>query len=377
MLLFVDGCSHYTQAFLAQKWDVVNAIGTAITQTPAANGRFGGGAITFINQGNSFDSPYYIQKNYNGVSTIVVGMAIRQTATQNTYGGQWLSFMSGSTVQVALAILPSGQIAVYRATNNSTGYNLHPTEGGKRTYLGTSTNAINSSSYDFLEVKVTHHATLGSVEIKRNGAPFFLLTNTNTDPANTFNSSSVLVGGYASFGGASLTCALQAYVTDFYLLNTTAVGADPGNPVDFIGDRHWQLIRPTADLTYTEWTPVGTPAHFDNVEEVPPSVADYNATDVVGKRDSLDTEILPGPAGSTVLMAYTMYLQKDGGGPVGISGLMRSPAGAGGVDGVGTEFQTPNPYGVKQSFLCTNPNGNVPITVAAFNAAEHGYKRTS
>lgn len=110
MLLFVDGASHYSgNTDLAKKWDVVSAAGVAHSLT---GGRFNAGRITFSLGGGSFDKPLYIQKNYSGVSTIIFGMALKQNATQNPYGGQWLEFLDGNRVQVALAIMPSGQIQI-------------------------------------------------------------------------------------------------------------------------------------------------------------------------------------------------------------------------------------------------------------------------
>lgn len=372
-LIFVDGCSHYTQAFLSDKWDVVNSLGTAVTQSVNTNGRFGGGAITFLDAGgSSFDVPLYIQRNYDGVGTIVIGMAVQQTATQKTQGGQWLEFVSGNTVQVGIAIMPSGQLRVFRSTNVGTGVILHP-DDGQRTVLGTSVNAINSSSYDFLEVKIVHHTTTGSVEIKRNGAAFYSLTNVNTNIAGSGDSSSMTVGGYTAFsGGATGRVQLQANVTDVYMLNTTVDGADALNPVDFIGDRHWEPLPPTADGADTAWTITGSASHFANVDEVPPNTTDYNSTATLNAKDGFVVTTPTGPTTATCLLSATMYIQKNTGGSNEVKGFIRSTAPA---YRNGTAFQVPTPWAFRQSFMCSIPGGGA-ITLANVAAFQLGYEKT-
>jgi hypothetical protein len=272
--------------------------------------------------------------------------------------------------------MQSGQIQAVRATTANTGVILGQTNG-ELTVLGLSTDSIASSSYDFLEVKVVF-AISGSIEIKRNGSPFWTLSGVNTAVGGLM-AASVLVGGFTSFNsGAGGNNALQAIISDFHLLNTDAT-ADTHNPTTFIGDRHWETVVPSSDSTPIDWTPTGSGTHALNVDEIPPNTTDYNATATLNAEDALLFGALTGPSSASVLLSYTMYLQKDTGGAVGVSGLMVSPAGGGGTEGNGTEFQVPNPYAFRQSFLCTDPAapGTNPLTVAIVNAAGHGYERTS
>lgn len=396
MLLFVDSMGHYTQPFMNKKWDVVGdpyAIGPAPSSTPVtltqgiAIGRFGGGGVTFdspnilqydsVAQANDLQ---YIQRNYGGVNVIVVGLAVQQLTTQISNGARLLTFLDSATTQVGIDIMPSGQLRAVRSTIAGSGIFLCSigSSGSPPTYteLGTSTNSISSSSYDFLEFKVTHHPTTGSIEIKRNGTAFWTLSNVNTAISTVNSSSSVLVGGYGAVftnnNGTLQAHYLRATVSDFYLLNTTAGGT--GDPVDFIGDRHWEPLFPLSDATYTEWTadPVGN--HFANIDEVPPDDGTTNNnTDTLNDRDSFDFESALGPAGATVMFSYTMYCEKDTGGAVELKGLSRSVA----TDGLGTAFQVPNPYAFRQSFGFIDPNTSAAWTVANFNLAEHGYKRTA
>ena len=385
MLIHVDGFSHYTQAFMGEKWDIVeHGTGSvAMTQSVNTNGRFGGGAATFTDaDGGSSEVFQYMQWNYDGVDTIVTGFAVQQTGTQHAFngggqldpyqGGRLLTFLSNSSVQVALTIMPSGQLAAVRSTTAGTGPYL--VEGiGAGTLLGTSTSAISSSSYDFLEVKIIHDAATGSIEVKRNGAAFWLLENVNTDIAGTGNSSSLFFGGYhVNVSGATIKRGLQANITDVYILNTTVDGADALNPVDFIGDRHWEPLTPTADGADTAWTITGSASHFANVDEIPPNTTDYNSTATLNARDGFVVSAPTGPSTATALLSLTMYLQKTTGGSNEVKGFIRSAAPA---YRNGTAFQVPVPWAFRQSFLCSKPGGGA-ITLADIAASQLGYEKT-
>jgi hypothetical protein len=156
------------------------------------------------------------------------------------------------------------------------------------------------------------------------------------------------------------------------ILNETVNGDDALDPVTFINDRHWQVRTPTTDGHYTDWTPSTGTNHAALVDEIPPNTTDYNSTAVVGNIDSFNTDAPSGPATAGVLIAYTMYLQKDTGGVTGARGLFRLS----GADRTGTEFQVPSPWAYKQSFLASKPGGGA-ITVQDFDDGEHGYKLSS
>lgn len=381
MMIFCDSFSHYTDPFLDVMWDAVVDPEALVAQS-TTSGRFGAGGVTFSNRTpSSTSSGAYIQKNYDGVATIICGLAVKQTTTQRTIdGGRLLTFLDGNTTQVALTIMESGQIEATRSESASLGiYLARPGSSGTGVndlvVLGVSANAVSSTAYDFLEFKIVHHPTTGSIEVKRNGAAFWTLSNVNTAVSGTNISASVLVGGYTYVVSGLYQRAnwLQAIVSDFHLLNTTVDGSDALNPVDFIGDRHWEVLVPAADGFYTDWTPNPVNDHYLNVDEIPPDDGTTeNNTETVGNIDSFETDTPTGPSTASTIMAYTMYLEKNAGGSVGVSGLFRLA----GADRNGTEFQVPNPYAFRQSFLASKPGGGA-ITVADVGNGEHGYERTS
>lgn len=387
MMVFCDSFNLYTQAFMGDMWDIVQT-GTVNRCTLAqslTSGRFGSGGVTFA-MGPTFDPALaYMQVNFDGKSTIICGLAVQQTATQNVgsvtsnvQGGRLLTFLDGASMQVGLNILPSGQIQAVRNTNAGEGPFPNVVPSLKTTTLSTSTNAVSASSYDFLEVKIIFATgSGGSIEILRNGEAFWNPTGLNTAVSGVANCSSIIVGGAIwETGGVDLGQPLQAIISDFHIVNTTVNGDDALDPVDFIGDRHWQAITPATDGTYTEWTPdpsvPGATEHTLNVETIPPDTAKNNNTETEGNRDSFNCDDATGPDAASVILAYVPYLQKNAGGAVGVSGIFRLS----GADRNGTEFQAPNPYAYRHSFLCSKPGGGA-ITIADVNAGEHGYERTS
>lgn len=393
MMIFCDSFSHYTQAFMDQMWDVVAqstlSIGTPATITQSlTSGRFGAGGVTFaatvsVTFSDSFaqTASCYIQKNYNGVSVIHVGLAVQQTDTQYPDGGLLCAFLDGGTTQVQIFILPSGQLRACRSALAGTGiFLIRPDRTpvaatGNYTILGESSASISSNAFDFLEIKVTHHPTAGEIEIRRNGSAFWTLSNVNTAISGVNSSSSMIVAGYAGrfASGATLESHyLKAIVSDVHLLNTTVNPDDALDPITFIGDRHWQVLTPTVDGFYTQWTPSTGSNHAALVDEIPPDTADFNSTSTVGNIDSFESDTPNGPATASVIMAYTMYLSKDAGGATGVQGLFRLS----GSDREGTEFQVPSPDAFEQSFLCSKPGGGA-ITVADVGNGEHGYKLSS
>ncbi len=370
MLLFVDGCSHYDDAFLGEKWDYRDTTGLSQSRT---GGRFGAGRIIFGSLGAG--QKQHLSKTYNGVSTIICGFALKQTATQSATGGQLLHFMDGNTIQVGIRILQSGQLRIFRGLTIDGGVDELDGSGARfvGVTIGESTQSISSSAHDFMEVKVIHHPTTGSVEIKRNGSAFYTLNNVNTAFSGVNQSAAIIWGSQepaVNLSGRQSETLCE--IGDVYLVNTIANPSDALDPVDFIGDRHWEPITPTADGADTAWTVTGSASHFANVDEVPPNTSDFNSTPTLNARDGFVVSSPTGPSAASVLLALTMYCQKNNGGSNALKGFARS---SGGSYRNGTEFQVPSPWAFRQSFLASKPGGGA-ITIADVASHQWGYEKT-
>lgn len=408
MLLFADSFGAYDQAQMGDMWDIVSTpygVGPAPSSIPVTltqartGGRFDEGGVTFAAPDlSSIDSvaeapdPQFIQKNYDGVSVVYGSLAVQQTGQQISgtnagvpssvqiplKGGRLATFMDGATVQVGIDIMPSGQLRAIRSTAPDTGLYLveigtNPNAGlPTLTELGVSDSAISSNAFEFLQFKITHGET-GSIEVRRgDGSVFWLLEGVNTAISGSDRSASMLIGGYGapytSNKGTLQPHYLRAIVSDVNILNETVNGDDALDPVTFIGDRHWQVLTPSSDGFYTDWTPSTGSNHAALVNTIPPNTATFNSTSTGGDRDSFLMTGASGPSTASVILAYTPYLQKNTGGDVPVNGFFRLS----GSDRSGTEFQAPSPWAYKQSFLASKPGGGA-ITVADVNSGEHGY----
>lgn len=385
MFRYYDSFSHYDQALMSLKWDVVSdpyAIGPGPSSTPVlithglTIGRFGGGGVEFSAANNptyasigQADDGQYLQRNYDGVSDIHVGLAVKQINTQITVGGRLLTFMDGATTQVGIDIMPSGQLQIIKSTLAGSGIyltsvGLSSFNRGTYDVIGLTGNSILSNAFDYLQFKITHHPSNGIVEIRRgDGSAFETITGLNTAVSGNNQSSSVLLGGYgaaftATFGTLQAHY-LRAIVSDFLLYDTVANGSDALDLVTFCGDRHGERISLTADGFYAQSTPSTGSTRFDLIEEVPPNTSDFNTYPSAGIKDTYVVGAASGPAAATLFIVATAYVQKTGGGANEMKMLYR----LGGADRNGTAFQVPAPWAFKQSALFSKPGGGA-ITVA-------------
>lgn len=399
MFRFYDSFGHYNQALTGSKWDVyapqvgiMVGVLSSITQGTTI-GRFGAGGCTFafnsdVTQAGRTDTipglqvNQYLQKNYAGQSVVFQNLAIKQEATALATGSRLLTFLDGATTQLGIDILPSGQLRFIRATTAGSGIYLvsaDPSTGsGLYTVIGQTANSIFSNAFDYLQFKITHHASTGIVEIKRgDGSVFETVSDLPLATSGNPQSSSVLLGGYGALVGGSAqnvqTHFLRATISDFLLYDTVANGDDALDLVTFCGDRHGERITLTADGFYAQSTPSTGATRFDLIEEVPPNTSDFNTLSAVGIKDSFVVSAASGPAAASLFIIATMYLQKTAGGGNEWKMLYRLA----GADRNGTAFQVPSPWAFKQSALFSKPGGGA-ITVADVQPAtgQPGYIKT-
>lgn len=390
-LHFVDSFGHYSQADLDEKWDEVATPSGTTSGTfshSATGGRAGHGKLIFGASTNDVQSgraelthvDQFVKRNHSGLAVVHVGLAVEQNAVQLTQGSRLLTFLDGATTQVGIDIMPSGQLRAVRATSAGSGIYLvsadpHSGESGLYTVLGTSPGAISSSSYDYLEFKITHHGTTGIIEVKKNGSAFWTLSDQNTAISGSNNSASVLVGGYGALVGGSGANVqnhfLRANVSDFYLLDTTGAFANT-----FIGDVVVEPLSPTADGNYEEWALSAGSDSFALIDDAAGAIdgdATYISSGTLDQRSTFVTSNSVAPTGGAVVaVVVTMYCKKDDGGSNLVAGMARLA----GTDGVGTNADVPGTYAFRQSFIYEKPGGGA-WTVADVNDAEFGVKKTS
>jgi len=203
-------------------------------------GRFGGQAIsssgTLTGFGKGLPGSY---------TTAVCGFAFKnnQAASANSQFAFRNGAASGGTVVVAMRFVTSGPNTVLGLYNAA----------GTQLALGT-TPYLGLSTWVYAEIKVVVSATVGTVELRLNGASTAecSATGVNTGALDITSVSWQWVNGGVH------------YLDDIYVVDTS--GSAPTNT--WLGDSRVETLYPSSNGTNTAWTGVYTdvddPAVFDN-----------------------------------------------------------------------------------------------------------------
>lgn len=250
MLLFIDGFDHYATGDLTKKWQ-----STASGSIGSTSGRRSGGAYV----GSLF---HYLSRALPGsYSTLIVGMAIKSSST-NGYALYCMN--EGSTIHLCLCLNSASKLELRRG-------------GSSGTILATSTQALVSTSFYYLELKATINDTTGSYELRINGTTEFSASGVDTRNGGTSGViDTFMLGNTASTG----TGAVATY-DDLYICDTSG-----SNNTNFLGDCRIDTLLPTSDGTYTQFTPSTGTSHYALVDESTPNTTDYNSDATSGDRDS-------------------------------------------------------------------------------------------
>lgn len=333
MLLRGTSFAEYNGDFLSLDFDYVSpAVGSASITHSQSSGRDGRGGLTFaVGGAGTFAYDMYAQFNYDAAGTIVAGAYVNQTATQGALGGRLFTFVDsgedvfGETTQVGINIMPDGTLKAFRANAAGTGIVLRGPDQGmdsQVTLLGTSSATVGDSF--FIEVRIVHHSTTGSITVLVDNETFWMLENVNTAISGRNQSVSYCIGGFASINTTFTTRShedLAAVISDIHLVNTVVNPTDANDPVTFFGDHKWLPSTATADGTLTAWTPSPVQAHYLNINEDPPDSADTNnSTDTLTAKDDFAMTDVAGTGTTEAVIAYRAFLSTDAPAQCGVTG---------------------------------------------------------
>lgn len=344
MLLFMDGFDHYATADLGKKW---NDIGGGFGAINASAGRRGGGCLRF----SAGVSSAYIGKTFAATASYVVGFAFK-------FGGYnggivpILKFVDAGTTQCDLRVNLDGTLSVTRNGTAVTG--------------GTSTNSISTSTFYFIEMKVTIADSIAanSCKVRVNGVDWITVA-TGQDLKNTANATAnqIFLGNMSSFS------LVNADFDDLYVCDQSGSANN-----DFLGDCRIDTIYPTSDGTYAAFTPSTGSSHYALVDETTPNTSDYNDGAAVNDRDSYGMGNLSALASQTVYgVQVNAAIMKDDAGSKSAAAFVRSSSTNG--DGASSALGTSQMY-LSQIFE-TDPNGSIAWTESSVNAMEAGVKVTA
>jgi hypothetical protein len=343
-LIFMDGFDHYATADISKKW--TSALGTlAISSANARRGS--GGAL------RSTSTSGLATKTLAASAGWVTGFGISFSSLPTSGPVPVLALLDAGTLQFDLRINLDGTVSVTRNGTALTG--------------GTSVVALSTTTYHYLELKVTiaNSISAGSCKVRLNGADIITVA-TSQDTQNTANASANQIR--LGTNGAGNTLGTVDF-DDFYVCD---LAGSTNN--DFLGDVRIDTIFPTSDGNYSQFAPSTGTSHFALVDEVAPNTTDYNDGSTINDRDSY------GMGNLTALTSQTVYavqanaaIMKDDAGAKSAATFVRSSSTNG--DGASSALSTSQAY-ISQVFE-TDPNGSIAWTETSVNAMEAGVKVTA
>lgn len=332
-LLFIDGFDHYATADITKKW---TAIGAGSPVINASAGRRSGGALLCPNATtNTANMQKTLPSSY---ATLIVGFALKVSAFS---ARSVVRLMDTATVHVNVFLNLDGTLSVRRGT----------------TVLTTTASALSTDTWYYLELKATINDTTGSYDLRLNGSSW--TSGSNVDTRNAGNAS-VNVVSLGTDGVA--TNALTQSFDDLYVADTS--GSAPHN--DFLGDVRIDTLYPTADGTYTQFTPSTGTDHYALVDETAPNTSDYVESSTAGHKDSYAMGDLSAITGTIFGVQVSAAALKDDAGARSLKVGVRSST----TDSVdaGTALSTSQLY--YSRILQTDPATTAAWTESGVNAAQ-------
>ncbi len=334
-LRFMDGFDHYTiPADLPRKYTAYNDSGSSIGLSAVTGRRAGSNALTLR---ISID---YISLTLDDQGTWIMGFAINFSGTETA---EFLKFFDNTNnAQATVALNSAGLLQLYR--------------GSSSTLLATANTAIPINTWAYVEVKLSIAASGGVFEARINEQVVATYTG------NTKQSSTLATACRFQFIGRSTKYAID----DIYLCDGTGTINN-----GYLGDCRVDALKPVGSGTYAEFTPQGAASNWDCVDEATYDAdATYNATNVVGKRDSFDCSNLTSITGAIYGVQLATMARKDDAGTRALRSLTR----VGGSDYEGATQPVTTDYRYYTQVVEQNPNAAAAWTDTAINAAEFGYK---
>lgn len=297
--------------------------------------RFGYGQYLIIKDGGTFKA------SFTPSATVIVGVsaAIADVGGGGPNGKVYLWADGGTVNHLQVGWDGAGHLQVWR---------------GDGTLLATSTDIIMplvAYHWRHWEIKAVISDTVGSVEIRIDGASTPVINISGVDTRNGGTSTNIDAVSINNPNGA------YSAWDDFYVLNT--LGSVNNN---FLGDVRVYALSPNGNGNYSQF--VGSDADSVNnyllVNEKTPNTANYVGSPTTGNRDSYVMEDLP----ATVLTVYgtqeVVMAAKSDAGVVSMKQSMRVAA---------TDYDTAATTLASSYMDLTNVRETNPNTAAAWTAA--------
>lgn len=240
----------------------------------------------------------------------------------------------------------TGALTVYYAGGNST----------------TASPVMVANSWQHIEVKVTISATVGTIEVRREGVPVLELTGLNTGTANAEQCSIC-----SRNNGSTLQTPSTYYVKDWVIWD----GSGSLNN-DFFGSVLVYSLLTNSDVSLN-WTPSTGATGFDLIDEAPPVDTDYiEAPDPAPAAAVMGLTNLPADVTSVRGLITIARAAKTDGGDGNLQVSLISNA----VTGSGTDRAITTAYSYYRDVFETDPDTSAAWTPVAVDAIDIQFDRT-
>jgi hypothetical protein len=239
-----------------------------------------------------FHAQNYLRKV---ISTASGATAIIQLAFKYDTGNTipLFSVQDGSSTQFSLWLNSGGTLSVNRGLTTAT--------------LGTTSVALSTGVYYYVDLKVLIGPSAGTVDLYLNNTAALNLTSQNTRATSNSQWSAFVLGcediGGVGFGNYDFD--------DLVIMDGVDATSTQGAAFNArLGDVSVITTMPTGDGNYTQFTPHSSSSHYQNVDENPPTDdTDYNDGVNVNDRDSYTYAI---PSTQTILaLAAFPYMKQS------------------------------------------------------------------
>lgn len=345
-LIFIDGFDHYDPQALDPFGDPWLARGKAAYLSPQATRIQGRRPSSYAVRLPAGAGGGYVKNLEAGRTSLIVGAALRVAPFENTYEEPVLLGVRDTTALVAhlVKIGEDGRLKLYRW------------QYGYDELISTSVMTAAARGWHYVELQVVQGTSNGTLNVRLNGVLAITLSAQNT----TLGGGPLLTAFVGAVPGED--CLVTTDVDDLYIADTSGTINNT-----FLGDVRVDALKPQASGALNEWTVEGAASAWEAVSDGDEATAIRAAT--AGLRQTFGVEALPAMTTPAIHgVQVTLLARKTDAGNGRVRGLVASGAQM----AVSSDINLQEQLAWHTALFERNPNGNVPWTEGAFNAAEFG-----
>lgn len=232
------------------------------------------------------------------------------------------------------------------------------------TAIGSAGAVMSSTTFSFLELKVTVHPTAGSYEVRLNGVTYLSGSGVNTSGQGGTTADSIDLGTRLNTG--AIACA-ETWYDDMYIADGTGSGLSIR---DFVGDCRPYELLPAGNGTFSDWAQTGGTggSPYTAVNDTPNNGdTSYLASGTINARTTLTYP--PAPAGTIKAVIMAPWFRKDDAN----SHTVAARVYRAGVESTSAQTALPGTsYTMKQIVMETDPADGSAWTTSKISASEFG-----